>query len=104
MPSHRFYPMSSRSHIFMKHSNVVTGGAVALLLNKIVKDPSETLGGQGLSANKIVGITSPPPSKPDTSKTVQTAFKGGELLNGLRFTHKKGDHHKGHQDNIKFLF
>ena len=100
MPSRSFYPISGRQHVHMKSR--VVGGAVSLLLDKIVKDPTEVLGGKGLSANKIVGITSPPPSKPDTSKTVQTVFKGGELLNGLQFTHRKG---KGqHDDNIKFLF
>ena len=99
MPSLTFYPISGRQHVHMKSR--VVGGAVSLLLDKIVKDPMEVLGGKGLSANKIVGITSPPPSKPDTSKTVQTVFKGGELLNGLHFTQKKGKHH---DDNIKFLF
>ena len=102
MPSHHsYYPIMGRQHVPMKGSLV--GGSVSLLRNSVIKntDSERLLGGRGLGANKFVGIVSSGPVRQDTTKSVQTVFKGGELLNGLHFAHKMG---AAHQQNIKFLF
>ena len=88
--------MNGRNIMQQKHShrsqNMLVGGAVPVLLNKIVKRPE--IGGS-VGSNRIVGVISPAPvvhSMPNV---------GGELLNKISFG-KNVKHN--HRDNIKFLF
>ena len=104
MPSDRVYMLKGK-HLPMKPTSsggVITGGAVALLLNS--RKPN-TLEGNGLGANKIVGIYSPAPPKQSTdiqtAKLKPTVFQGGELLNRIAFEPYSK---KGVRENIKFLF
>jgi len=86
----------------MHHQKHIVGGAVPLLRDSIVKD-EQVLGGRGIGANKIVGVISPSPSRnaiTGPTKSIQTAFQGGELLKNLHFTSKRGRE----DGNIKFLF
>jgi hypothetical protein len=72
---------------------MLVGGAVPVLLNKIIKRPE--IAGGSIGSNRIVGIISPSPvvhSMPNV---------GGELLNKISFG-KNVKHN--HRDNIKFLF
>jgi hypothetical protein len=89
--------MNGRNIMQQKHShrsqNMLIGGAVPLLLNKIIKRPE--IAGGSIGSNRIVGIISPAPvvhSMPNV---------GGELLNKISFG-KNVKHN--HRDNIKFLF
>ena len=75
------------------------GGAIPLLLNKIVRNPEikgGSLDGGKASANTPVGIISPP------SSTV--ASRGGDLLNGLNQISFDKNIKKNKRDNIKFIF
>ena len=89
--------MNGRNIMQQKHShrsqNMLVGGAVPVLLNKIIKRPE--IAGGSVGSNRIVGVISPAPvvhSMPNV---------GGELLNKISFG-KNVKHN--HRDNIKFLF
>ena len=79
-----------------KHSSkgMLVGGAVPLLLNKVIKRP-EMSGGSVVGSNKIIGIKSPAPVVSITPKV------GGELLNSISFGRNVKHNNR---DNIKFLF
>ena len=62
--------------------NLLVGGAVPLLLNR-VRRTAERLGGS-IGSNRIVGIVSPAPDR-NNSQTI-----GGDLLNTISFTKNAG--------------
>ena len=110
MPSHqRVYAMTHGRNVMMRHgkNGPIVGGVISLLRSSVMKNPetAHVLGGKGIGANQIVGITSPPPSRnsslAESAKPTPTVFQGGELLKNLHFVHKKG---KSQDQNIKFLF
>ena len=79
-----------------KHSSkgMLVGGAVPLLLNKVIKRP-EMSGGSVVGSNKIIGIKSPAPVVSIMPNV------GGELLNSISFGRNVKHNNR---DNIKFLF
>jgi len=104
MPGHHQF-VSLQHHKYSK-GKMLIGGSVPLLRNEVIKNPEteRLLGGRGIGANKPVGIISPPPTKTQvlasSAEPVKTLFRGGELLNHLKFATKKGKN----EENIKFLF
>ena len=76
MPSSSFVKINGRGFIPSTRQGMNTctiGGAIPLLLNKIIRNPPLKGGSLGTMANTPVGIISPPP----------VCSRGGELLNGL---------------------
>ena len=62
--------------------NLLVGGAVPLLLNRVIRT-AEKLGGS-IGSNRIIGVTSPAPDR-NNSQVV-----GGDLLNTISFTKNVG--------------
>lgn len=76
---------------------MTVGGAVPLLLNKIIRTPGIKGGSIGTFANTPVGIITPSPS-------VSVVSRGGELLSGLNQISFDKNVKKNKRDNIKFIF
>lgn len=105
-------------HRHINGQTIISGGAVALLLNRINKVPihkKET--GKGLSSNQIVGIISPAPKEEGSGFRKHTisvsnepvVHTQGTLLDSLSFNRgkaKKSGSGIGSKksDNIKFVF
>ena len=62
--------------------NLLVGGAVPLLLNRVIRT-AERMGGS-IGSNRIVGITSPAPDR-NNAQVV-----GGDLLNTISFAKNAG--------------
>lgn len=86
--------MNGRLISHRKHSSrhMLVGGAVPVLLNKIVKRPASV--GGSIGSNRIIGIKSPAP-------IINSTVVGGELLNSISFGRNVKNNNR---DNIKFLF
>ncbi len=100
MPSSMYVPMTSRGRISGFSKNTV-GGAVPLLLSKIIKEP---IRGGSLEeqprSNIMVGVITKGKEVPE--KTVRSV--GGELLNSLTRL-KVGSGTKSRaESNIKFIY
>ena len=100
MPSSMYVPMTSRGRISGFSKNTV-GGAVPLLLSKIIKEP---IRGGSLEeqprSNIMVGVITK--SKEVPEKTVRSV--GGELLNSLTRLKVGSGTKSRNQENIKFIF
>ena len=101
MPSSSYVPTTSRGRISGFSKNTV-GGAVPLLLSKIVKEPIKggALQEESMS-NRMVGMITKSATTPE--KTASRSV-GGELLNNLSKL-KFGTGSKTRKDeNIRFIF
>ena len=75
------------------------GGAVTLLLNKIVKRPMSMVRGGSIGSNRIVEIiSSGTPSLPNA----RSSIAGGDLLNSINFN--KNARNLKKSANIKFIY
>ena len=102
MPSSNYIPITSRGRMGGFSKNTVVGGAVPLLLSKIVKEPIQggALQEESMS-NRMVGMITKSIATPE--KAVSRSV-GGELLNNLSKL-KFGTGSKTRKDeNIKFIF
>ena len=102
MPSSSYAPMSNRGRMVGFNKNTV-GGAVPLLLNKIIKEPIK--GGsldEPSKANIMVGMITKPFSAPE-KVSVRTTI-GGDLLNNLTRLKIGAGTKSRAESNIKFLF
>ena len=101
MPSSSYVPTTSRGRISGFSKNTV-GGAVPLLLSKIVKEP---ISGGALEeqprSNRMVGMITKTTAMPEKAASRSV---GGELLNNLSKL-KFGTGSKTRKDeNIRFIF
>ena len=101
MPSSSYIPMTSRGRISGFSRNTV-GGAVPLLLTKIIKEPIRGGAFQEESmSNRMIGMITKSISTPE--KAVSRSI-GGELLNNLTKL-KIGSGSKSRKDmNIRFIY
>ena len=91
-----YIPLRNK-YIQLRHST--KGGAVALLLNKIVKRPMAMIRGGSIGSNRIMGIISfGRPSLPNARSTIA----GGDLLNSINFN--KNARNLKKSSNIKFIY
>ena len=86
----------NRRYIQVKQTT--RGGAVTLLLNKIVKRPMPMVRGGSIGSNRIVGIISNGPSLPNARNSIA----GGDLLNSFNFNKNAKNLKKS--SNIKFIY
>ena len=101
MPSSSYIPMTSRGRIGGFSKNTV-GGAVPLLLSKIVKEPIRggSLQEESMS-NRMVGMITKTTAMPEKAASRSV---GGELLNNLSKL-KFGSGTKSRENqNIKFIY
>ena len=101
MPSSSYVPTTSRGRISGFSKNTV-GGAVPLLLSKIVKEPIKggALQEESMS-NRMVGMITKTTAMPEKAASRSV---GGELLNNLSKL-KFGTGSKTRKDeNIRFIF
>ena len=101
MPSSQYVPMTSRGRMSGLSRNTV-GGAVPLLLTKIIKDPIR--GGalnEPAKANIMVGQITKSSTAPEKQSAVSI---GGELLNNLSKLKFGTGTKKRDQENIKFVY
>ena len=100
MPSTSFVKINGRGFIPSTRQGAksyTVGGAVPLLLNKIIRKP-EIKGGSldgKICANTPVGII---------TQTPAIVYRGGELLNGLNQISFDKNVKQNKRDNIKFIF
>lgn len=91
-----YIPMNRR---YIKINHTTKGGAVTLLLNKIVKRPMAMVRGGSIGSNRIVGIISNgSPSLPNARNSIA----GGDLLNSFNFNKNAKNSKKS--SNIKFIY
>ena len=101
MPSSSYVPTTSRGRISGFSKNTV-GGAVPLLLSKIVKEPIKggALQEESMS-NRMVGMITKSTAMPEKAASRSV---GGELLNNLSKLKFGTGSKKRDQENIKFIF
>ena len=91
-----YIPMRGR-YVNLRHST--KGGAVTLLLNKVVKRPMAMVRGGSIGSNRMVGIISNGlPSLP----MARSSIAGGDLLNSINFD--KNARNLKKSSNIKFIY
>ncbi len=101
MPSSSYVPTTSWGRISGFSKNTV-GGAVPLLLSKIVKEPIRggSLQEESMS-NRMVGMITKSMAMPEKAASRSV---GGELLNNLSKLKFGTGSKKRDQENIKFIF
>ena len=87
------------NRIYIQFKQTTRGGAVTLLLNKIVKRPIAMVRGGSIGSNRIVGIISNgSPALPNARNSIA----GGDLLNSFNFNKNAKNLKKS--SNIKFIY
>ena len=101
MPSSSYVPTTSRGRISGFSKNTV-GGAVPLLLSKIVKEPIQggALQEESMS-NRMVGMITKTTAMPEKAASRSV---GGELLNNLSKLKFGTGSKTRNQENIRFIF
>ena len=101
MPSSSYVPTTSRGRISGFSKNTV-GGAVPLLLSKIVKEPIKggALQEESMS-NRMVGMITKSAAMPEKAATRSV---GGELLNNLSKLKFWTGSKTRKDENIRFIF
>ena len=104
MPSSSYVPVSNRGFVkgFQKQN---VGGAVPLLLSKIIKEP--IVGGaleEPARSNRMVGTITKSIATPERTATTSVKTVGGELLTNLsKLKFSKGGKTREDQ-NIRFIY
>ncbi len=101
MPSSSYIPITSRGRIGGFSKNTV-GGAVPLLLSKIIKEPIKggALQEESMS-NRMVGMITKTTAMPEKAALRSV---GGELLNNLSKLKFGTGSKTRNQENIRFIF
>ena len=104
MPSSNYVPVSNRGMV-RGFSRQTLGGAVPLLLTKIIKEPIK--GGaleERPMSNMMIGQITKPIATPERTATTSVRTVGGELVNNLsKLKFSKGG--KSRQEaNIRFIY
>ena len=104
MPSFSYVPVSNRGMV-RGFSKQTVGGAVPLLLTKIIKEPIK--GGalqEPAKSNRMIGMVTKNIATPERTATTSVRTVGGELLTTLsKLKFSKGGKSREDQ-NIKFVF
>ena len=104
MPSSSYVPVSNRGFVkgFQKQN---VGGAIPLLLSKIIKEP--IVGGaleEKPRSNMMIGQVTKSIVTPERTATTSVKTVGGELVNNLsKLKFSKGGKSRENQ-NIKFIY